>query len=101
MGGKVGDQLATEGAELIQGSEGDSQALIDNAVSSLQIDGDAVAGATTDVAEGDKASQGGNAVMSTTAVTQQNVTNSQTTVTSQLSARNTDPSIGRTSALAT
>ena len=101
MGGKVGDKLATEGAELIQGSEGDSQALIDNAVSSLQIDGDAVAGATTEVAEGEKASQGGTAVMSTTAVTQQNVTNSQTTVTSQLSARNDDPSLGRTSALAT
>lgn len=101
MGGKVGDKLATEGAELIQGSEGDSQALIDNAVSSLQIDGDAVAGATTEVAEGEKASQGGTAVMSTTAVTQQNVTNSQTTVTSQLSARNSDPSLGRTSALAT
>lgn len=42
-----------------------------------------------------------NAVMSTSMVTQQNVSNSQTQISSKISTRNTDPSIGRTAALAT
>jgi hypothetical protein len=42
-----------------------------------------------------------NAVMSTSMVTQQNVSNSQTQISSKISTRNSDPSIGRTAALAT